>query len=416
MAFSVENIRRRFPALAVTDNGQARIYADNPAGTQIPAQVADAVRGLMLENNANMGGHFVTSRYSDELYQRAHEEAAVFLGARSWREVIIGQSMTSLTFHLSRSICRDFKPGDEIVITRMEHEGNVGPWLEMAADKGLVVRWVPFDEETWKVEPDALSAELSPRTRLVCLSGASNMTGSVNDIAKLTALAKQAGAWVFVDAVQLAPHHLIDVEALGCDFLACSAYKFFGPHLGLLWGREEILAKLHPYKGRCVSDELPGCFETGTSQLELFAGLTAVVDYFAELGESAGAQGGRREKIAAAYAATRAHEEPMTRNLIDGLLKIDGVTVYGITNPNRMHERAPTVSIRLQGRTPSDTARHFAERGIFVWHGHNYAYEPALQLGLPLDEGVVRIGLAHYNTEAEVEQIVSTLAAFQSGS
>ena len=291
----------------------------------------------------------------------------------------------------------------------MEHEGNVGPWLQMAKDKDLVIRWVPFDLDSWKVEPEALAAELTERTRLVCLNYASNMTGSINDIVALTRVAKTAGALVFVDAVQLAPHHLVDVRALGCDFLVCSSYKFFGPHLGLLWGREDVLRDLYPYKGRCVSDELPDRFEAGTPQVELLAGLMATVDYFAVLGQKLGTIGDKRTQIAAAYEASRTHEEPLARRLIGGLSNIRGLKILGISNPNRMHERVPTVSVRIKGHKPEYLAHALGKKGVFVWHGHNYAYEPSRQLGLPLDEGVLRIGLAHYNTEIEVDRIVTSL-------
>lgn len=411
MNFPIAELRSLFPSLAIVKGDQPRVYADNPAGTQVPLSVARAVSDAMLNSCANLGGHFATSIAAGEIVHRAHEQASIFLGARSGREVIIGQSMTSLTFHLSRSICRDFRPGDEIVITRMEHEGNVGPWLQMAQDMGLVIRWVPFDMDSWKVEPEALAAELTERTRLVCLNYASNMTGSVNDIVALTRVAKAAGALVFVDAVQLSPHHLVDVLALGCDFLVCSAYKFFGPHLGLLWGREEVLSRLHAYKGRCVSDDLPDRFEAGTPQVELLAGLIATVDYFADLGRMQGATGDTRAQITAAYAASRTHEEPLTRRLISGLSHIRGLKIFGISNPNRMHERVPTVSLRVEGHKPEDLARGLGDQGIFVWHGHNYAYEPSRQLGLPLEEGVVRIGLAHYNTEIEVDRIIESLAS-----
>ena len=413
MKFPLEWIRANFPALAEADQGRVRIYADNPAGTQVPASVAQAVAKTMLYSCANLGGHFVTSLAADQIVADAHANAATFVGAWSEREVIIGPSMTSLTFHLSRSICRDFQPGDEIVITRMEHEGNVGPWLEMACDKGLTIRWVPFDLQTWKVEPEALAAVLAAaqpgRVRLVCLNYASNMTGSVNDVPALARLATASGALVYVDAVQLAPHHLVDVQAIGCDFLVCSAYKFFGPHLSLLWGREEVLRGLHPYKGRCVTDDLPGRFETGTPQVELLAGLSATIAYFADLGRMLGADGDVRSCIAAAYTASRAHEEGLSLRLVDALLQTDGVQIFGITNSNRMGERVPTISLRVDGHKPSDLARGFADAGIFVWHGHNYAYESALQLGLPLDEGVIRIGLTHYNTDAEVDRIAATL-------
>lgn len=409
MQFPIDHIRSQFPALSIQDDSQDRIYFDNPAGTQVPLVVADAIRDLMLKNSANAGGHFVTSRRTDELIAKAHETAAAFLGARSAREVVIGQSMTSLTFHMSRSICRDFKPGDEIIVTRMEHEGNVGPWLEIAKDLDLVVRFAPFDTETWQVEAETLSELLNPKTRLVCLNGASNMTGSINNIVELTKLAKQNGSLVFVDAVQLAPHHLIDVQKYGCDFLAASAYKFFGPHLGLFWGKEDVMSSLHPYKGRCVSDELPDRFQAGTPQMELLAGLVATIEYFAKLGSTLGAGSVLREQLEVAYQACRDYEEPLTYKLIAGLKEIPNLEIYGITNSKRMHERVPTISFRINGEYPSDIAKTLAEHRIFVWHGHNYAYEPVRQLGLPLDEGVVRVGLAHYNTEAEVDRLVSVL-------
>ena len=335
MILPVDQVRALYPALTITDSGVNRTYLDNPAGTQVPATVASAVSNHMLTTAANAGGHFSTSIKTDQVTLKAHQDAALFLGARSAGEIVIGQSMTSLTFHLSRSICRDFQPGDEIIITRMEHEGNVGPWLTIAEDKGLLIRWVDFNRDSWQVEPEDLSALLNKNTRLVALNYASNMTGSINDIARLTKLAQDAGALVFVDAVQLAPHHLVDVQALGCDFLACSAYKFFGPHLGLLWGREEILKGLHPYKGRCVSDELPDRFEAGTPQFELLAGLSATVAYFENLGRLESSSNDRRELIVAAYKLSREHEEPLTNTLIHGLQSIPGVSIFGITNPNR---------------------------------------------------------------------------------
>lgn len=406
MEFPVSKVRSLFPALALKDDGNARVYLDNPAGTQVPTSVARAVADYMLTNASNMGGHFKTSVATDQVTLKAHQDAALFLGASSSEEVVIGQSMTSLTFHLSRSICRDFQPGDEIVITRMEHEGNIGPWLEIAKDKELVIRWVDFNRETWQVEPEDLVSVLTDRTKLVALNYASNMTGSINDIAALSQVAKDAGALVFVDAVQLAPHHMIDVQTLGCDFLVCSSYKFFGPHLGLLWGRKEILQNLHPYKGRCVSDDLPDRFEAGTPQFELLAGLSATVEYFEELGQLRTTSDNRRELIATAYQMSRDYEEPLTNTLIDGLRQIRGISIFGITNPNRVQHRVPTISIRHNMIAPSDIAHTLSKVGIYVWHGHNYAYEPTRALNLPEDEGVVRIGLAHYNSSDEVSQII----------
>jgi len=411
MVYPIADIRARFPALARTDGDVARSYLDNPAGTQVPSSVAQAICDYMLSDCANLGGHFATSLASDQVVLQAHRDMADFLGADSGAEIVIGQSMTMLTFHLSRSICRDFKPGDEIVLTRMDHEGNIGPWLEIAKDRDLTIRWLDFDLDSWQIEPEALQAVLTPRTRLVCLNYASNLTGSVNDIATLTRIAQAGGAQVFVDAVQLAPHHLVDVRALGCDYLVCSSYKFFGPHLGILWGKRDLLSGLHPYKGRCTSDDLPDRFELGTPQVELLAGLSATIDYFADYGRALGDFTSRRDQIAAAYDDFRNYEEPLTNKLIGGLQDVSGVEVYGITNPNRVHERVPTVSIRHRSIDPSTLAKSLADQGIFVWHGHNYAYEPTRFLGIPEEEGVVRIGLAHYNTESEVNRVIQAVRA-----
>ena len=410
MTFPIAFVRDQFPALEREHNGVSRIYADNPAGTQIPASVARAISDRMLGEYSNLGGAFDASRSCDALYLDAHARAAEFLGARSGREVVIGQSMTALTFHMSRSICRDFQEGDEIIITRMEHEGNVAPWLQIAADKGLMVRWVSFSTESWQVEPADLAAAINDRTRLVCLNHASNLTGAINDIPALAAIARDAGALVFVDSVQYAPHHLPDVQALGCDALVCSAYKFFGPHLGVLWAREDLLTELHPYKGRCVSDALPERFELGTSQLELLAGLVATFDYMSGLGAYLGDNGSRRDQMSTAFDRSIMYETALTQNLIRGLLDIRGLRIFGITDPRRMHKRVPTISLRVDGRDPRAMAAHMADAGVCVWSGHNYAYEPARQLGLPLEEGVLRIGLAHYNTTQEVDRIVSAVA------
>jgi cysteine desulfurase family protein (TIGR01976 family) len=410
MVFPISDIRAQFPALLRRDASIARSYLDNPAGTQVPARVAQAIADCMLGDFANLGGHFSTSIASEEIVVQAHRNMADFLGADSHEEIIIGQSMTTLTFHMSRSICRDFEPGDEIVITRMDHEGNIGPWLEIAKDKGLEIRWLDFDRDSWQIEPEALQATLTDRTKLVCLNYASNLTGAVNNIAALTEIAQGAGALVYVDAVQLAPHHMVDVRKLGCDFLICSSYKFFGPHLGILWGKRDVLDGLYPYQGRCTSPELPDRFELGTPQIELLAGLSATVDYFANFGKTLGATT-KRDQIAAAYAEYRNYEEPLTNLLIEGLQGIPGVEIFGITNPNRVHERVPTVSIRHRSIDPSTIAKALAQQGIFVWHGHNYAYEPTRFLGLPIDEGVVRIGLAHYNTQAEVQQVIDAISS-----
>ena len=411
MTFPIDFVRSQFPALAITDESRGRIYLDNPAGTQVPESVAHAVANCLIHSNANLGGYFASSRRADAVVAAAHEAMADFLGAGSADEIIIGANMTSLTFHLSRSICRDLQPGDEIIVTRMDHEGNVSPWLEIAAEKDLVVRWLSFDEKRWRIDESALGDLLNERTRLVALGYASNVLGTINDIKALTRKAKTVGATVFVDAVQFAPHGLIDVQDLGCDFLACSSYKFFGPHLGILWGRRELLQSMHAFKCRCVSDGLPGKYETGTPQIELQAGLTAAVDYFAGLGAEGGASGSRRDRIAAGFAMTEAYEQALAMRLIVGLQGISGITVYGITDRASAAGRVPTVVFRHSNSTPAAVARALGEQGIFVWNGHNYALETTRQLGVPEDEGMVRIGIAHYNTAAEIDAAIAAVTA-----
>ena len=408
--FPIDAVRARFPALSITDAGRVRVYLDNPAGTQVPQSVADAVSRCLIESNANLGGTFPTTRAAEAVVNEAHAAMADFLGAAGPEEVIIGANMTTLTLHLSRSICRSFEPGDEIIVTRMDHEGDISPWLEIAADKGLTIRWLPFNEETWQVEPEALAELLNARTRLLALNYASNLTGSVNEVAALTALAKEAGALVYIDAVQLAPHRAIDVQAIGCDFLACSSYKFFGPHLGILWGRRALLEELHAYKCRCSSDALPEKFETGTPQIELLAGLSATVAYYEWLGGQVGSAENRRARITAAFAAAQAYEDRLAIRLIEGLDALPGITIQGITNPNRIGQRVPTVSCRHETVKPAALAQALVDENIFVWAGHNYALEVVRQLGIPDDEGVLRIGIAHYNTEAEVDAAIAAVA------
>jgi cysteine desulfurase family protein (TIGR01976 family) len=403
-AFPIESVRASFPAL-----GSARLHLDNPAGTQVPHLVADAVARCLLESNANLGGFFATSRAAGDIVEQAHRDAATLFGATDWREIVIGPSMTALTFAMSRSLGRTLAPGDEIVLTRMDHDGNVAPWLAMAAERGCTVRFVPFDRETWRIEPEVLDAVLSTRTRIVALTYASNLTGSINDVALLTARAKQAGALVYVDAVQFAPHGLIDVVALGCDFLVASAYKFFGPHLGVLWGRADLLRDLYAYKVRPLKEELPWRWEHGTPQIELQAGLSATVAYLDWLGTQVGDGATLRARVADAWSASIAWEAELAKTLIAGLRAIPGVTIHGITNPNRIAFRVPTVSFTHAAEPPNHIARSLAEEGICVWSGNNYALEVVRALGLDEDSGVLRIGLAHYNTPAEVETVLQAV-------
>ena len=399
--FPIDDVRAKFPALSLKDKGQMRIYLDNPAGTQVPKAVAYAVARCLIETNANLGGYFATTLAAQEVVDEAHRAMADFLGAATPEEIIIGANMTTLTYHMSRTIGRDWGPGDEIVVTRMDHEGNISPWLQLAEDKGVTVRFVSFDEGSWQVEPEALKAVLTDRTRLVALNYASNLTGSINDVKVLVALAKAAGALTFIDAVQFAPHGAVDVRDIGCDFLACSAYKFFGPHMGVLWGRRDVIDRLEPYKCRCSSNALPERFETGTPQIELLAGLSATVGYFEKLGAAAG--GSRPDKIAAAFDKSIQYEKPLAFRLIDGLQSIAGLRIHGITDPQRAVHRVPTVSFTIDGIAPGSIAQELADQNIFIWSGHNYAWEIVHQLGIPADQGVVRIGIAHYNSAHEID-------------
>jgi cysteine desulfurase family protein (TIGR01976 family) len=409
--FPIDAVRQRFPALSLPAGGKPRVHLDNPAGTQVPEAVAAAVARTLVECNANLGGYFPTTQAAGAIVEQAHRDAALLFGAQNWREIVIGPSMTALTFLVARSLGRTLAPGGEIVVTQMDHDGNVAPWLAMAADHGLTVRRVAFDRETWRIEPEALQAVLSANTRLVALGYASNLTGSINDVAALTRLAKAAGALVYVDAVQFAPHGLIDVAALGCDFLAASAYKFFGPHLGLLWAREELLRALPAYKVRPLKDELPWRWEQGTPQLELQAGLSAAIEYLLWLGEAVGGGTAPRDRMAAAWSAATAWEAGLALRLIEGLRRLDGVTIHGITNPNRIGFRVPTVSFTHAQIAPATIARTLAQQGICVWSGNNYALEVVRQLGIAEESGVLRIGIAHYNTAAEIDATLEAIGA-----
>jgi cysteine desulfurase family protein (TIGR01976 family) len=390
--FPIDAVRAEFPALAITDNGVPRIYLDNPAGTQVPRTVADAAARCLIETNANLGGYFTTSRFAEEVAHAAHCAMARFVNG-SEKQIVIGPSMTSLTFELSRSIGRTLRAGDEIVVTRMDHDGNISPWLAVGEDLDLVVRWLPFNEETWQIEPDALEAVLSEKTKLVALNYASNLTGSINDVRTLVRLVHDAGALAYVDAVQFAPHGAVDVKALECDFLACSSYKFYGPHLGIVWAREALLEELYAYKVRPQTSEVPYKFETGTPQIELLAALCATVEYWDALDD--------------AYID---YERMLTWRLIEGLQSIRGVRIIGITDRARREHRVPTVSFVHDKRTPNEIAQFLAQRNIFVWSGHNFALETVRQLGIDETQGVVRIGIAHYNTLGEVEDTLRAVA------
>lgn len=404
--FDIEQVRGQFPALAITDDGAPRVYLDNPAGTQVPQRVIDRMTSVMIETNANLGGYFTTTLAAEKLVDKAHQAMAAFYNAQSAREIIFGQSMTALTLHMSRCLAKGFKPGDEIILTRMDHDGNVAPWLLMADDVGMTVKWIDFDPETFEFADDALDQVLSDKTRLVAVGAASNCTGTINDVAALCAKARAAGALSYIDAVQFAPHCVIDVEAIGCDFLVSSTYKFFGPHQGVLWGREELLEQIFAYQVRPAQKALPDKFELGSSPRESLAGTLGAVEYIAAHG---GGTGHERAHIVAGMQKLDEWEKQLTGRLIAGLQTIKGVKVQGITSANALHRRVPTVSIIHDRHHPEAMAKALAAQNIFVWSGHNYALEPVKRLGLMDKGGVLRIGLAHYNTHDEVDRCIEAV-------
>lgn len=417
MAYDIDTVRSRFPALQASDNGTRRIYLDNPAGTQVPASVAERMSECLLHANANLGGYFKTSELADAVADEAHAAMADFLNASSPDEIVFGQNMTTITLHVARSIGRTLSAGDEIVLSRMCHDANVQPWVLLAEDLGLKIRWLPFDTQSYEFDLAVFDQLIGPRTRLVCVGGASNLTGTLNDVTAICARAREAGALTWIDAVQSAPHVATDVQAIGCDFLVCSAYKFFGPHQGILWGRDELLRSLVPYKVRPAADTPPGNFETGTQSHEGMAGTTAAIDYFAWIGETMAdvpdnvLQGlsGRRRHVRAALRCLFDYEKQLSSILIAGLRSINGVTVHGITDADAMERRVPTVALTHASKHPDDVARSLAERGIFVWSGHNYAIEPARALGILDSGGAVRIGPVHYNTLDEIDATLNSL-------
>jgi cysteine desulfurase family protein (TIGR01976 family) len=367
----------------------------------VPKHTIDRVVDFFHRYNSNTGVFNPTSVEVDALYDNTVNAMGDFLGAPDAREVLIGANMTTLTYQLSRSLAHQFEPGDEIIITRMEHEGNVSPWLQMAEDNDLVVKWLEFDRDTWCVEPALLEPLLSERTRLLALNYASNLTGGVNDVKALTKMAQAAGAIVYVDAVQYASHRLIDVKDLGCDFLACSPYKFYGPHLGVVYGKRGRLDSLRAYKLRCASNDLPFRFSLGTPAFELIAGLMGTLDYFQWLAAETGCSGDRRQLFEGAYAAMGDHEDTLSGQLLSGLVAMPGLTMKGA---NTLTHRVATFSFTHDRHPASVIARQLSEAGLYCHWGDNYAFEVAKALDLDPEEGVVRLGLGHYNTAEEVAE------------
>jgi len=406
----VESCRRQFPALSRRVGDYPAAFLDGPGGTQVPQRVIDAISHYLAHTNANHGGLFATSRESDALLDQTHAAFADFLGADDPQTIVFGQNMTSLTFALSRSLARTWKPGDEIVVTRLDHDANVSPWTLAARDAGATVRWVPLRPDDGTLDLAALRELLSPRTRLVAVGCASNAVGTVNPVRDIVDWAHQAGALVYLDAVHYAPHALIDVQALGCDFLACSAYKFFGPHLGILWGRRQLLDELEAYKVRPAPVAPPDKWMTGTQNHEAIAGALAAVDYLADLGRTlAGNKSlSRRTALREAYHDIGTYERSLASRLLSGLAEIPEIKLWGITQPERIDQRVATISFTHQRFTAAQMAERLAQQGFFTWQGNYYALNFTEAMGLEPD-GMLRVGLLHYNTMAEVERLLDAV-------
>ena len=406
--FDIDWVRAQFPALRLEVIGTPAVFFDAPGGTQVPQRAIDAMRDYLVNSNSNTHGAFLTSRRSDEVIASAHAAVADLLGCAA-DEVVLGANMTSLTFALSRAFGRGLQSGDELIVTPLDHNANIAPWVALE-ERGAVVRYVDIHPEDCTLDMDDLRRQLSPRTRLVAVGYAANAVGTINDVAEAVRLAHSVGALAFIDAVHYAPHGPVDVRALDCDFLACSSYKFFGPHCGVLYGKREHLEKLRPYKVRPASEEIPHRWETGTQNHEGQAGTLASIEYLAELGRRASPDAvGRRAQLLAAYDAIRTYERGLSEHLIRGLLAIPGLTFYGIREPERFDHRTPTVGIRMNGHTPRQLAAYLGERGIFTWDGNYYAINLTERLGVESSGGMLRIGLAHYNTVKEIDRLLAAL-------
>lgn len=405
----VLEIRSQFPALSKTVSGKQAVYFDGPAGTQVPHRVIDAIAEYLSNCNANHGGLFATSEQSDRMLDAAHHAAADFLGAADADCVSFGPNMTTLTFALSRSLARTWNPGDEIIVTRLEHDANFTPWILAARDAQVNVKYVDIDPSDCTLKLEQFRQYLNPRTRLVAVGCASNATGTVNPVAQICKWSKDAGALTFLDAVHYAPHELIDVEEFGCDFLICSAYKFFGPHIGIQFGKRELLESLEAYKLRPADDRLPSKWMTGTQNHECLHATTHAIDYLADLGrDESGQPTSRRAALRSAYDSIRLYENELMDHLLDDLGQIVGLKIWGITDPEKRSQRLPTVSITHQRVAPDQIAKALAAEAIFVWHGNYYALPLTERLGVEPD-GMVRIGLVHYNTHEEIDRLTTVL-------
>ncbi|MGH2605641.1 MAG: cysteine desulfurase-like protein [Anaerolineales bacterium] len=413
MPLDPTKVRAEFPALR-----SGAIFFDNPGGTQVPVRVKERMDAYLATTNANHGGAFATSRASDAMIDDARAAMADFLNARRPEEIVFGPNMTTLTFAMSRALAAGWQEGDEIVVTRLDHDANILPWTLAARDRGVAVRWLDIDVEDCTLRLDQLDSLLNDRTRMVAVGYASNAVGTINPVAQIAEAAHRVGSLCYVDAVQYAPHGPIDVQALDCDFLVVSTYKFYGPHLGALYGKYERLEATPAYKVRPAPDQPPGKFETGTPNFEGIAGALGALEYLAEIGETDGAEHGeryapdfrgRRRSLKQAMAAIRSYETDLSRTLIETLSAVPGLRIYGIQDPRQLDRRVPTVSFTLEGIDPRQAAERLDQAGIYVWDGNYYALALSQRLGVEDRGGMIRVGLGHYNVREEVLRLGEVL-------
>ncbi len=408
--------RADFPALTMKQDDRPLVFFDNPGGTQVSLAVAEAMQRYLLTANANVHGPFLTSRRTDVVLEEAHAAMADLLNASGPDEIVFGQNMTSLTFAFARSLGREMGAGDEIVVTTLDHDANIAPWLALQ-ERGVVVRCADIDPADCTLDYANLHGLINERTKLVAVGLASNAVGTINDVRQVVRMAREVGALVYVDAVQAVPHFPVDVQALGCDFLACSAYKFFGPHQGIVWGKREHLERLTAYKVRPASNELPSKWETGTQSHEGQAGTLAAVNYLASVGrdhmehyqDELKLLDGRRAELRAAMLAIRDYEQTLSRHFLAGMQTVPELTLYGIADPQRVAERVPTFAVTVPTWTPQQLSAALAERGFATWAGHYYALALVERLGRLEGGGMLRIGCAHYNTAAELDDLFAAL-------
>ena len=408
--FDVAWVRSQFPALSESVNGQPAAFLDGPGGTQVPHKVIHAISDYLQHSNANTCGAYATSRRTDAVIAGARAAMADFLGCEG-DEIVFGPNMTTLTFALSRSIGRELGPGDEIVVTHLDHDANVSTWRSLE-ERGVTVRFADIQENDCTLDMQHLARQITAKTKLVAVGYASNAVGTINDVKEVVRLAHQVGALAFVDAVHYGPHGLIDVRAIDCDFLACSTYKFFGPHMGVLYGKREHLKRLQPYKVRALVNEVPNRWEMGTLNHECIAGITACVEYLADLGRHVNSKStNRRSALISAFQTIQAYERTLAERMLRGLLAIPGLKAYGITDLQKLANRTPTFAVRVDGHTPLELATKLGDGGFFTWDGNYYALNLTERLDVEKSGGLLRIGLVHYNTAEEVDGVVAALQA-----